>query len=160
MPIPSTPPRAYPAWRPTWSVAALLLLPLLAGCDKAKTSYDECLKLEAKWDPIGAEAACEAAVKAAPNSKSGKAAAAKLEALREVAAKERAKREAAAPRPCKSGKWVTRCIWKGKPRPTLLEGETAAKCNQDAAELQTIEMSCPACVCIDDYKEEPSPTGE
>ncbi len=138
-------------------VAAVLLgAALLAGCtDKAKASYEECLKLEAKWDPIGAQAACEAAVKADPNSKSGKAAAAKLLALQEEAEKARAKKAASEPKPCKAGKWVTRCIWKGKYRPTLLEGPTAAKCNQDAGELQTIEMSCPACVCADDYKDPP-----
>ncbi len=142
--------------RPARVAAVLLAAALLAGCgDKAKASYDECLKLEAKWDPIGAQAACEAAVKADPNSKSGQAAAAKLVSLKEAAEKERLKKAAADPKPCKAGKWVTRCIWKGKYRPTLLEGPTAAKCNQDAGELQTIEMSCPACVCADDYKDPP-----
>jgi hypothetical protein len=135
---------------------ALAVVAFVVGCrDKAQPDYDECLKLEAKWDAIGAQAACEKAVQADPNSNAGKAAAAKLAALKEAADKERATKAAAEPKPCKAGKWVTRCIWKGKPRPTLLEGPTAAKCNQDAGELATIEMSCPACVCADDYKDPP-----
>ncbi|MBN2194564.1 MAG: hypothetical protein JW751_17230 [Polyangiaceae bacterium] len=146
------PPRAVTPWM---AIALVFALPLVGCRDKAQPSYDECLKLEAKWDPIAAQAACEAAVQADPNSTAGKAAAAKLAALREVAEKERAKKAALEPKPCKAKKWVTRCIWKGKLRPTLLEGETAAKCNQDAADLATIEMQCPACVCADDYKDPP-----
>jgi len=129
----------------------LLAAAALFGCDKAKASYEECLRLEGKWEFSKARDACEAAVKADPGSKSGKAALAKLETLRAQADKEKSETE---PHPCKAHKWVTRCVWKGEPRPNLMEGETAAACNQTASQVQGIDMVCPACVCADDYKEE------
>ena len=142
--------------RHTLTVAGCLALAALAasGCgDKAKASYDECVQAEGKWDFVKAREACEAAAKADPNSKSGKAAQAKLARLREQAEKALAEK-AAETKPCKAGKWVTRCVWKGEPRPNLMEGETAAACNQQASQVQGIDMVCPACVCADDYKEE------
>jgi hypothetical protein len=85
-------------------------------------------------DPIGAQAACEAAVKADPSSKSGQAAAAKLASLKEAAEKERRKK-AAADRSPQGWKWVTRCIWKGstvrrcsKDRPLPSATRTRASC--------------------------------
>ena len=131
----------------------------LAGCsDKAKPKYDECVALESKWDTVKARDACKAAAEIAPNSKSGKLAAGKLTYLNEQADKilaEKAKKEA----PCKTGKWVTHCKWKDKPRPNLLEGPTFARCNTDADEVRIVGMVCPICECsdrfVDPYKDEP-----
>ena len=58
--------------------------------------------------------------------------------------------------PCKSNQWVTRCMWKGKPRPNLLEAQTKAACNQEAHQMAVIGMTCPDCVCKEHF-EEPYP---
>jgi hypothetical protein len=129
---------------------AVVAAAALLGCDKAKPSYEECLRLEGQWDFIKARDACEAAVKADPNSKSGKAAQNKLLTLRGRA--DKAIHDTTI-QPCKSHKYVTRCVWKGVPRPNLLEEETLAACNQSSASVASIDMVCPACVCSDDYKE-------
>ena len=91
-------------------------------------------------------------MKADPDSKSGKAAQAKLSYLEKKAAEieEKKRRETG---PCKSHKWVTRCVWKGEPRPNLLEGDTKAACNQEAHQSSVIGMTCPDCVCKDYWKE-------
>jgi hypothetical protein len=55
---------------------------MLAGCtDKAEPDYTRCLDLETKGETQNARDACNAAVTADPNSKSGKAAAAKVTEL-------------------------------------------------------------------------------
>jgi hypothetical protein len=137
----------------------MALLACVSGCsDKAKPKYDECVALEAKWDTIKAREACKAAAEIAPNSKSGKLAAGKLTYLNEQADKlqaEKNKKEA----PCKTGKWVTHCKWKDKPRPNLLEAPTFARCNTEADEVRIVGMVCPVCECsdrfVDPYKDQP-----
>jgi len=123
----------------------------LSGCgtDKAKPKFDECVALEAK-DTIAARDACKAASEADPKSKNGQLAAGKLTYLDPAADKllrEKNKKEA----PCKTGKWVTHCKWKGEPRPNLLEGPTFAKCNTDADEVRIVGMVCPICECSDRF---------
>ena len=130
----------------------------MSACsDKAKPKWDECVALETKWDTIKARDACKAAVEIAPDSKSGKLAAAKLTYLNQQADKalgEKNKKEA----PCKVGKWVTHCMYQGKPRPTLLEAPTFARCNTEADEVRVVGMTCPVCECadrfVDPYKKE------
>src|SRR5512142_1434001 len=142
----------------TQSLLALALLVGTSGCsDKAKPNYDECVALEAKWDTVAARDACKAAAAADPNSKLGKAAAGKLSYLNEQADKilaEKSKKEA----PCKTGKWVTHCKWKDKPRPNLLEATTFARCNTEADEVRIVGMVCPVCECsdrfVDPYKDQ------
>jgi hypothetical protein len=140
----------------TWA-KRLVLASLVAvgalGCDKAKPAYEECMALEAKWEMIKARDACRAAVQADPDSKSGKAAQQKLAYL-EQKAEEELEKQRRASGVCKSGKWVTRCMWKGEPRPTLIERESKAACNQEAHTSSVIGMTCPDCVCKD-YFEEP-----
>ena len=136
-------------------VLVVLVLVLFVFRDKARPAWEECVALTAKDELIQARAACQAAVQADPNSKSGLKAAGKLEVLNpladELEAKNKATKEART-RPCKSKKYVTRCIYKGEPRPTLLDGPTLSQCNQDAHQLrQTIGMICPSCVCADDF---------
>lgn len=129
-----------------------------SGCgDKAKPKFDECVALETKWETVKAREACKAAAEIDPNSKSGKAAAGKLTYLNEQANKllaEKAKKDA----PCKVGKWVTHCMYQGKPRPGLLEANTFARCNTEADEMRVIGMHCPVCECadrfVDPYKKE------
>ncbi len=53
----------------------------ITSCDKAKEDYDRCIKLEQTNDPEGALNACKKAAQLDPNGKSGKAAAAKVDAL-------------------------------------------------------------------------------
>lgn len=123
---------------------------LFACSDKAKTKYDECVALEAKWDTVKARDACKEAASIDPNSKSGKLAAGKLTYLNEQADKllaEKSKKEA----PCSTGKWVTHCKYKGEPRPNLLEANTFAKCNTDADEVRIVGMVCPICECSDRF---------
>jgi hypothetical protein len=145
----------------TLTARALLVVPLLVGViacgDKAKAKYDECVALETKWDTVKARDACKAAADMSPNSKFGKLAAGKLTYLDEQAGKllaEKAKKEA----PCKVGKWVTHCLYQGKPRPTLLEANTFARCNTEADEVRVVGMTCPVCECadrfVDPYKKE------
>jgi hypothetical protein len=131
---------------------ALLIVALsvgVAGCsDKAKPKYDECVALEAKWETVKARDACKEAAKI--DSKYGKLAAGKLTYLNEQADKvvaETNKKKA----PCKVGKWVTHCIWKGKPRPNFLEAPTYAQCNQEADQVRIIGMTCPDCECADRF---------
>jgi hypothetical protein len=129
----------------------------LSGCsDKAKPKYDECVALESKWETVQARDACKAAAEIAPKSKSGKLAAGKLTYLNEQAGKilaEKSKKEA----PCKTGKWVTHCKWKDKPRPNLMEAATFARCNTEADEVRVVGMVCPVCECsdrfVDPYKD-------
>ena len=138
------------------SRALLVLLVGVAacGCDKAKEPYEECVKLEAAEKIIEAREACEAALKADPSSDSGEAAKGKLEGyMREQADKALAEK-AKANRPCPSHKWVTHCMWKGEPRPDLLEAETKAACDSEAHQVSVIGMTCPACECKD-YFEDP-----
>jgi len=124
------------------------------GTDKAKEPFEQCVQLEASKKLVEAREACEAAVKADPNSESGKAALGKLEGyLREQADKvlaEKAKEH----RPCPSHTWVTHCKWKGEPRPDLLEAETKAACDSEAHQVSVIGMTCPECECKD-YFEDP-----
>lgn len=126
-------------------------IPGLVGCqDKAKAKFDECVALETKWETVKARDACKAAADLDPNSKSGKAAAGKLTYLNEQAEKllaAKAKKDA----PCKVGKWVTHCLYQGKPRPKFLEAETFAKCNTEADEVRIIGMTCPVCECADRF---------
>jgi hypothetical protein len=133
------------------ALLALAVAVVASGCqDKAKPQFEECVKLESEWEIIKARDACRAAVEADPKSKSGKLAAGKLTYLNEQADKEQAekdKKEA----PCKVGKWVTHCMWKGKPRPNFLEAPTYAKCNKDADEVRVIGMTCPECECADRF---------
>jgi hypothetical protein len=133
---------------------ALMVLVLalgLSGCtDKAKPKYEECVALESKWDTVKARDACKAAAEIDPKSKSGKLAAGKLTYLNEQADKilaAKAKKDA----PCTTGKWVTHCKWKGKPRPNLLEATTFAKCNTEADEVRIVGMVCPICECSDRF---------
>lgn len=128
----------------------IALLGALGCSDKAKPKYDECVALEAKWETVKARDACKEAAALAPDSKSGKLAAGKLTYLEEQAQKilsQKAEKE----RPCKVGKWVTHCIWKGTPRPGLLEAPTYAKCNQEADEVRVVGMTCPECECADRF---------
>jgi hypothetical protein len=135
----------------TPALLAMALVVTITGCtDKAKAKYDECVALETKWETVKAREACKAAAAMAPNSKSGKAAAGKLTYLNEQADKllaEKNKKEA----PCKVGKWVTHCIYQGKPRPGLLEAPTFARCNTEADEMRVIGMTCPVCECADRF---------
>ena len=143
----------------TLTVMALLTVVVgVCGCtDKAKAKFDECVALETKWETVKARDACKAAAETSPDSKFGKRAAGKLPYLNEQAAKllaEKAKKEA----PCKVGKWVTHCLHNGKPRPTLLEAPTFARCNTEADEVRIVGMTCPVCECadrfVDPYKKE------
>ena len=106
---------------------------------------------------IEARDACKAAAELDPNSESGKAAAGKLTYLNEQADKLQVKKNQKEA-PCKVGKWVTHCKYKGKPRPTLLEAPTFSKCNTEADEVRIIGMTCPVCECadrfVDPYKTE------
>lgn len=137
---------------------AIALLGAVSGCaDKAKPKYDECVALETKWETVKARDACKAATELSADSKHGKLAAGKLTYLNAQADKllaEKAKKDA----PCKVGKWVTHCLYQGKPRPTLLEAETFAKCNTEADEVRVVGMTCPVCECadrfVDPYKKE------
>ena len=138
----------------THTAEALLAVAILigaSGCsDKAKPKFDECVALESKWDIINAREACKASAEISPNSKYGKLAAGKLTYLNVRADKDlavKAKKDA----PCKVGKWVTHCIWKGKPRPGLLEANTYAKCNSEADEVRVVGMTCPECECADRF---------
>ena len=133
---------------------ALLLGVAACGCDKAKEPYDQCVKLEAEEKLIEAREACEAALKADPNSDSGKAAQGKLEGYMRREADKLLAEKAKANRPCPSHKWVTHCMWKGEPRPDLLEEETKAACDSEAHQVSVIGMTCPACECKD-YFEDP-----
>lgn len=133
---------------------SLLLVALavaLGGCsDKAKPKYDECVALEAKWETVKARDACKEAAKISPDSKYGKLASGKLTYLNEqadkIVAKTNKKRA-----PCKVGKWVTHCKWKGEPRPKFLESPTYAQCNQEADQVRIIGMTCPDCECADRF---------
>lgn len=133
------------------ALLAVALVVGVCGCeDKAKAKYDECVALETKWETAKARDACKAAAEISPTSKSGKLAAGKLSYLNEQADKvlaEKAKKEA----PCKVGKWVTHCMHNGKPRPTLLEAETFARCNTEADEVRVVGMTCPVCECADRF---------
>lgn len=140
------------------SLLGIALVVGVGGCsDKAKPKYDECVALETKWDTIKAREACKAAVELDPKSKSGQLAAGKLTYLNQQADKllaEKNKKEA----PCKVGKWVTHCLYQGKPRPSLLEAPTFAQCNTEADEVRIVGMTCPVCECadrfVDPYKKE------
>lgn len=122
-----------------------------SGCeDKAQPKYDECVAFEAKWETVKARDACKAAVEASPDSKAGKLAAGKLTYL-EAEAKKILDKKAVKEAPCKTGKWVTHCKWKDKPRPNLLEATTYARCNQDADEVRVVGMVCPECECSDRF---------
>lgn len=138
----------------TLTSQALLVVTLVvgvSGCqDKAQPKYEECVALESKWQTVDARDACKAASEIAPNSKCGKLAAGKLSYLNDQANKilaEKAKKDA----PCRTGKWVTHCKWKGEPRPNLLEGPTFARCNTDADEVRIVGMVCPICECSDRF---------
>lgn len=121
------------------------------GCtDKAKAKFDECVALETKWETVKARDACKAAAEIDPNSKSGKLAAGKLTYLNEQAGKLLAAK-AKTDKPCSVNKWVTHCIYQGKPRPGLLEAPTFARCNTEADEMRVIGMTCPICECADRY---------
>ena len=64
---------------------------LLSSCeDKAQPAYARCVSDEAKGDLIVAALDCETAIKADPNSTSGKAAAEKLAAMQPALAKAKA----------------------------------------------------------------------
>ena len=145
---------ARPSMLFTLTSQTLLVVALVvgvSGCsDKAKPKYDECVALESKWETAAARDACKAAADLSPNSKYGKLAAGKLTYLNAQADKilgEKAKKEA----PCRTGKWVTHCKWKGEPRPNLLEGPTFSKCNTDADEVRIVGMVCPICECSDRF---------
>jgi hypothetical protein len=133
------------------TLRAVALVFAVSGCsDKAKPKYDECVALEAKWETAKARDACKAAAEISPNSKCGKLAAGKLSYLNGQADKilaEKAKKEA----PCRVGKWVTHCKWKGEPRPGLLEAATYARCNTEADEVRIVGMVCPECECADRF---------
>ncbi len=149
---PMTSPKTSPTPRLFRQVLLLgALVMVVCGCqDKAKPKYDECVALETKWDPIKAREACKAAAAIDPNSKYGKLAAGKLTYLNQQADRALAtknKKEA----PCKVGKWVTHCMWKGKPRPKFLEAPTYHQCNQEADEVRIIGMHCPECECADRF---------
>jgi len=65
-----------------WALmVAVIAAVILVGCDKAKDDYERCIKLEQTNDPEGALQACKQAAKLDPKSKSGEAAAAKVEQL-------------------------------------------------------------------------------
>ncbi len=133
------------------ALLAVAVAAVAAGCqDKAKPKFEECQKFEAEWETVKARDACKAAVEADPNSKSGKLAAGKLTYLNEQADKIVEEKEKKEP-PCKVGKWVTHCMWKGKPRPSFLEAPTYAKCNEEADQVRVIGMTCPECECADRF---------
>jgi hypothetical protein len=133
------------------AVLAFALVIGVTGCsDKAKPKYEECVKLEATWETVKARDACKEAAKISPDSKYGKLASGKLTYLNEQADKivaETNKKKA----PCKVGKWVTHCKWKGVPRPNFLEAPTYAQCNQEADQVRIIGMTCPDCECADRF---------
>jgi hypothetical protein len=135
----------------TRAALTLALLAGVAGCkDKAQPKYEECAKLEAKWETVQARDACKEAYKISPDSKYGKLAAGKLTYLNEQADKivTAANKKKA---PCTVGKWVTHCKWKGVPRPNFLEAPTYARCNQEADQVRIIGMTCPECECADRF---------
>jgi hypothetical protein len=141
---------------PTLALRMAVTVLAVAGacaCDKAKAGYEECLALEAEWKMVEAREACRAAASADPDSKSGKAAQAKLPALDVEAEKillEQKKQKGF----CPSGKFVTRCLYKGTPRPTRIEEQTEATCNQEAHQTSLVDgMTCPVCECVDFWKE-------
>ena len=157
-----TPTPSHPLLKPfklalqSLMVAAIVVA--VSGCkDKARPKFDECVALEAKWETVKARDACKAAVEISPDSKYGKLASGKLSYLNKEAEKLLNKKKEKE-RPCKVGKWVTHCQWKGKPRPNLLEAPTYARCNQEADEVRIVGMTCPECECADrfddPYKEE------
>ena len=61
-----------------------------AGCDRAKPFFESCVDLEQNGNLGGAQGACENAVAADPDSKSGRGAAEKLKAIEFVIAKRKA----------------------------------------------------------------------
>ena len=133
------------------SALALVLVLSVSGCkDKAQAKYEECVALEADYKPAEALAACKAAVELSPDTTFGQRAAGKVIFL-ESEVKKLVESEKAKTRPCKAGKWVTHCKWKGKPRPNFLEANTYAKCNQEADEVRIVGMTCPECECADDF---------
>ncbi len=66
----------------------------LAWQDKAEPDFAKCVQAEAKGDILGAETACNEAVTHDPNSKSGKAATAKLNEMKSAIAKAKAEKDA------------------------------------------------------------------
>ena len=135
-------------------VGAALLVVLPPGCDRANASFKRCELIEAQGDLDLARKACREAATLSPNSRSGKAAAEKLKSLdQRISTKKAAQGFPDKDPPCKGGKWVTRCKWKGEWRPNPMEATTKARCNQDADELRDgVDMECPTCVCIDDFE--------
>ena len=150
MPTPTQ--RTSKLFTPTAQVLlAVALVVGVSGCsDKAKPKSEECVAYEGKWETVKARDACKAAAEISPNSKCGKLAAGKLTYLNEQADKllaEKAKKDA----PCKVGKWVTHCFYKGHPRPNFLEAPTYARCNTEADEVRIVGMTCPVCECADRF---------
>jgi hypothetical protein len=140
----------------------VVLFLLLRSPDKAKPEFANCQFFEAQGEYIKAQEACQEAVAIAPKSKSGLAAAERLKVLapqvQAVKDKQRSLLASGDP-PCKAGKWMTRCIFKGKARPNPLESPTKSRCNQDASELRSNldDMVCPNCVCADDFEPDGGP---
>lgn len=142
------------------AVIGVILLRILP--DRAKRAYTNCQFFEVQGELLRAQEACQEAVQLDPKSSSGLAAAEKLKALAPAIQSLKDKRRgfsAAGDPPCKAGKWVTRCIFKGVPRPTPIDGTTKARCDQDASELRSNidDMVCPNCVCLDDFEKDAAP---
>ncbi len=139
-----------------------LVVVLLRSPDKAKDAFAHCQFYEASYEWINAEKACQEAVQIDPKSKSGLAAAEVLKSVKpkaQAVRDEKAKRYASGDAPCKAGKWMTRCIFKGQKRPTPLDAPTKSRCDQDASELRSNldDMVCPSCVCADEFEKDGGP---
>lgn len=142
----------------------LLVGALAVACtDAAKKDYENCLDLESRGRHEAAMDACTLAVSIDANSKSGKAAQAKLAdiGIRMIDDKAKAEKEAATATAqaaaavvaaCKSGKWTTFCTIDGRPSGGLLKPSALAKCEEDAKGFESMGMACAPCKCADDVE--------
>jgi hypothetical protein len=113
-----------------FAFAALLLG--VAGCkDKAEPAYKQCVAAEANGDVLTAEVACKNAVHADEKSTSGKAAAAKLTAMRpaiDKANKEKAEAEAAAAKAAEAARLQRLATLKAKVKKKYYDDEPDSEC--------------------------------
>ncbi len=144
----------------------LFIIITVIGCaeDKATPDYKRCLDYELKGTLDLARQACAAAASAAPASKDGVAAGAKLteidtklkdqkarmeaEAATHAAAEEKAQQEALEAK-CKGKKWATKCMTGHRPDGTdkwtgMQQFDTRAECQKHTSGVGT----CDECACM------------
>jgi len=144
----------------------ITLFTTIASCaeDKATPDYKRCIDYELKGTLDLARQACASAASAAPLSKDGVAAAAKLteidakmkddkarveaEAAAHAAAEDKARQEAVDAR-CKGKKWATKCMTGRRPDGTekwtgMQQFDTRAECQKVTSGTGT----CDECACM------------